>query len=409
MLIAANIGNGLEFFDVLVYAYFAPVIAKLFFPTHSEAVSYLLTFTAFGLAYVARPLGSVVLGAYTDRHGRKASLMLSLSLMMLGTAMMVCMPTYAVAGLVGPIGIAISRLLQGFAVGGEVGSSTTFMVEHAPPERRTFYAAFQYVSQNTAVVAAALAGLILTTKLTQHQLESWGWRAPFAFGLLVGPLGLYLRKNLIETPEFLGISPLRSPLFTLVTRHWRQLLVIVGIVAMNTAGAYFLNYLPTYAMKGLHLPEWVGYSSTLLAGSLSIVVVLAASRIADRFGLIRVMVVSAVVHTAIIWPVFRFITTTPSAGRLLLGESLITLVRCIYSAPMMVLFARIFPVQTRGIGISFGYSLGILAFGGFAPAIFGWLIAMTGSNLAPAIYIVASGLVSLVSLYALHRMQSAAS
>ncbi|SNT24336.1 MFS transporter, MHS family, proline/betaine transporter [Granulicella rosea] len=394
---------------MLVYAYFAPVIAKLFFPTHDEAVSYLLTFMTFGLAYVARPLGSVVLGAYTDKHGRKASLMLSLSLMMLGTAMMTLMPTYAAIGILGPVGIALSRLLQGFAVGGEVGSSTTFMVEHAPPEKRTFYAAFQYVSQNTAVVTAALAGLILTTRLTPHQLDTWGWRTPFAFGLLVGPLGLYLRRNLVETPDFLAIEPLRSPLLALVTQHWRQLLVLVGIVAMNTAGAYFLNYLPTYAMKALRLPEWVGYTSTLLAGTLSIVVVLAASRIADRFGLIRVMTVTAALHTAIIWPVFRYITTTPSATRLLIGESIITLVRCIYSAPMMVLFARIFPPHTRGIGISFGYSLGILAFGGFAPAIFGWLIAITGSNLAPALYIVGSGVISLVSLYALSRMPSAAS
>ena len=198
---AATVGNALEWFDILVYAYFAPYIANVFFPNSNPVVSLLLTFGSFGLSYGARPIGAVVLGAYADRAGRKAALTLSIRLMVIGTAVMALMPSYASIGLIAPIAVFAARLLQGFAVAGEFGSSTAFMIEHST-HRKAFFASWQFSSQQMAKVLAALFGVGLTTTLSTHQLNAWGWRVPFIFGLLVGPVGMYIRRKVDETPEF---------------------------------------------------------------------------------------------------------------------------------------------------------------------------------------------------------------
>jgi len=202
VIIAATIGNVLEWFDFLVYGFFAVTIAEVFFPADNPTVSLLVTFGTFGLAYVVRPLGAVVVGSYTDRAGRKAGLTLSIGLMLIGTALMVVTPGYATIGIAAPIIIILARLLQGFSVGGEFGSAVAFLVEHGG-KRRGFSASWQWATTGIVSIIVSIFGLVLTTQLSHEQLIDWGWRVPYVFGLLVGPAGLYIRSRMSETPEFL--------------------------------------------------------------------------------------------------------------------------------------------------------------------------------------------------------------
>ncbi len=189
LIVAASIGNALEWFDLLIYGYFVVTISRLFFPATNETVSLLLALGTFGISYLARPFGAIFLGAYADRAGRKASLLLSIVLMMVGTFLMLIIPGYASIGILAPIIVLLARLMQGFSVGGEFGSATAFLVEHGS-ERKGFFASWQWAGQGLAALIASAFGVALTTLLTRPQLESWGWRTPYLFGLLIGPVGL---------------------------------------------------------------------------------------------------------------------------------------------------------------------------------------------------------------------------
>ncbi|HEX3414100.1 MAG TPA: MFS transporter [Stellaceae bacterium] len=202
LIVAATIGNIFEWFDFVVYGFFAVTLAEVFFPAGNLTVSLLVTFGAFGLAYFVRPLGAIVVGGYTDRAGRKAGLLLSMALMMIGTTLMAVTPGYATIGLAAPIIITLARLLQGFSVGGEFGSAVSFLAEHGGG-RRGFSASWQFATGGLITVLASLFGLSLTSLLTHEQLVDWGWRIPYVFGMLIGPAGLYVRSKVVETPEFL--------------------------------------------------------------------------------------------------------------------------------------------------------------------------------------------------------------
>src|SRR5215510_10567186 len=201
---AAVVGNALEWYDFIVFGFFAMIIARLFFPSESQYASLLLTTATFGVGFFMRPVGGILLGIYADRRGRKASLLLIIGLMTLAIAVIGFAPTYAAIGIAAPLLIVIARLLQGFSAGGEFASSTAFLIESAPAQRRGFYGSWQMVGQGLAVLTGALLGAFITRVLTPEALDSWGWRVPFLFGLVIGPLGLYIRRRLDETAAFLA-------------------------------------------------------------------------------------------------------------------------------------------------------------------------------------------------------------
>ena len=198
VVIAATIGNVLEWFDFVVYGFLAVTIAQVFFPTGDPTVSLLVTFGAFGLAYLVRPLGAIFVGAYTDKHGRKAGLTLSIALMMIGTTLMALTPSYAAIGIAAPIPITFARLLQGFSVGGEFGSSVAFLMEHGS-QRRGFAASWQFSVAGMITALASLFGLALNTLLSHDQLISWGWRLPYFFGMLVGLADVRTNSQAVTT------------------------------------------------------------------------------------------------------------------------------------------------------------------------------------------------------------------
>ncbi len=245
MIIAATIGNVLEWFDFVVYGFFAVTIAEVFFPTGNPSVSLLITFGAFGLAYFVRPLGAIIVGGFTDRAGRKNGLLLSITLMMIGTTLMAVTPGYATIGLAAPILITLARLLQGFSVGGEFGSAVSFLAEHAGG-RRGFAASWQFATGGMITVLASLFGVTLTTLLSHQQLVEWGWRIPYIFGMLVGPTGLYIRAKVVETPEFLEAEkPETIPISDLLRRHPMPVLLSLGISIISNSSFYILTYIPT--------------------------------------------------------------------------------------------------------------------------------------------------------------------
>jgi len=250
---AASIGNALEWFDLLVYGYLAVTISRLFFPSNDENASLLLALGTFGVSYLIRPLGALALGAYADRSGRKASLLASIQLMMIGTLLMAALPTYRSIGLLAPAGVLIARLLQRFSIGGEFGSGTSFLVEHGP-DRKGFFGSFQWAGQGLAAVLASAFGIGLATAVTRSQLDSWGWRLPYLFGLLIGPIGFYIRRHIDETPEFVAAPLSLTPLRELLTRQLDRVFLAIGIAVISNSSNYVILYMPTFAVTQLKLP-----------------------------------------------------------------------------------------------------------------------------------------------------------
>ncbi|MBB5542476.1 MFS transporter [Paraburkholderia fungorum] len=415
IVFSSSVGNALEWFDFLVYGYFATIIAKQFFPMHDEWLSTLLAIATFGISFLMRPLGAIVLGMYGDRKGRKAALTLAIALMMVGTFTMAVMPPYASIGLAAPVLILLARLVQGFAVGGEFGSATAFMVEHSA-SRRGYYASWQFASQGLAAITAAAFGSLLTAWMPPEQLNSWGWRLPFVFGLLVGPVGYYIRSHLDETPEFLALRKEREASEAArqaagkrqalpqeknasFSSQWVNLLLAVGIVAQSTVGVYVLQlYMPMYAVKQLHMPAAASFGVVVLNGGLQFLLSPVMGALSDRIGRIRIMLTTSILMGVLIYPMFALLQSHPTLGWLLLLQGTAGIFKAAYSGPMPALMSEIFPTQVRSTGLSIGYSIGVTIFGGFAPTIVETFIHLTGDKLAPSYYVLIAAVLSGLSL-----------
>ncbi|SEA96951.1 MFS transporter [Paraburkholderia sartisoli] len=404
IIVSSSIGNALEWYDFLVYGFFTPVIAKLFFPAHDAWISLLLAIGSFGISFLTRPIGAIVLGIYADRKGRRASLTVSIMLMTLATLVIAVMPTYERIGLAAPILVLLARLVQGFAVGGEFGSATAFMVEHSP-SRRGYFASWQFASQGLAAITASAVGGILTTWLPSAQIEGWGWRLPFVLGLLVGPVGYYIRRHLDETPEFLAEKKRATPTGDALFRNqWGNILLAVGVVAQSTVLVYVLQlYMPTYAVKQLGLPAAQSFGVVVLNGGLQFLLSPVMGALSDRIGRVRIMLTSSVLMAVTIYPMFYWLNLHPTFGWLLALQAAAGIFKAAYSGPMPALMSEIFPTRSRSTGLSLAYSLGVTLFGGFAPFIVTFFIGVTGDKLAPSYYVLLAALVSSISLVVIGR------
>lgn len=397
-LFATCIGNALEWFDIAVYGFFASYIAHAFFPTSDASVSLLLTFGSFGVSFLIRPLGALVLGSYADRHGRKKALLLSINLMMLGGAMITLMPGYAAIGLAAPLLILAARLIQGFSAGGEFGSSTAFLVEHFP-ERKAFIASWQFATQGASTLMASAFGLGLTQLLSEAQMMAWGWRIPFAFGLLIGPLGLYIRRHVPEPASFTPQAKHAAPLKTLIGRQKTLMLLAVGLMVISTAVNYMLNYIPTYATQSLHLSGSVAFSATLVAGVILTVVTPLMGLLAERIGRAPLMWGALILLALTLWPAFHFMIRYTSPLSLILLVGWMALLKSIYFSAVPSVMADLFPTATRASGMAISYNVAVTLFGGFAPLICTLLIQATGSSLAPGYYLILMALLSGAALW----------
>lgn len=396
-VIASSVGNALEWFDVIVYASFAVVISKLFFPSSDGFTGLLLVFGTFALSYLIRPLGAMVLGNYGDTAGRKKALTLTILLMTVGTGIMAFAPTASSIGVWAGAVILVSRLLQGFSAGGEFGTSTAFLVEHAP-DQKAFYTSWQVATQGAAMFLASAFGFGLNTFLSQGSLESWGWRVPFAFGMLIGPVGLYIRMKVDETPAFVEAEPVSSPLLTTFTHHLERVLSAAAIVGLASISVYLIVYMPTFAVKDLHLPAYAGYLGGIISGLVTLVGAPYVGKLADRVGCVKVMSFAAIGAIVLGWPLFKILVANPSVLTLTVVEVILGILMAVYFGPLPALLAEMFPTNIRSTGMSVAYNIGVTVFGGFAPLILTWLIIQTGSPLAPSFYYIAVAVVSLSGL-----------
>jgi MHS family proline/betaine transporter-like MFS transporter len=400
---AAVAGSVLEYYDFAVYGFFAVYISKAFFPAESGLTSLLLAVATFGVGFVMRPVGAIVLGGYADKAGRKAGLTLTIILMAIGTAMIGLTPSYASIGAAAPIVIVLARLLQGFSAGGEFGSATALLVEHSPDGSRGRIGSLQQVSQGGALLLGSLAGAGVAALLSDAEMANWGWRLPFFFGLIILPVGLYLRANVHEGKSFADIA-VRSkrPVLEAMSRHGAEIGIGFGITIAWTVCTYcLLIYMPTYAIREVGLPA----AQALTSNAIGIVSVMLfaylSGSLSDRLGRKAPMLSAAVIIAACVYFLFSFLTAAPSFANLVIVQVLLGALVGIYTGPAPTLIAEMFPAEVRSSGFSVAYNFAVTIFGGFAPLISTWLIAETGSKLAVTFYVMAAMIVSAIALLCL--------
>jgi MHS family proline/betaine transporter-like MFS transporter len=391
-----------EWYDFFVYAFLSVTIARVFFPTGSELSSVLLAVATFGVGFVMRPVGAAVLGAYADRVGRKAALTATIGLMALGTALIALAPTYQAIGVWAPLLVVISRLLQGFSCGGELGGATAILIESAPAQRRGLYASLQLASQDAAFVLGSLVTLVVTTSITPARVEAGGWRWPFLVGVLIVPVGLYIRCRLVEPELFLKSrrEVMASPLTEAVKRHARPMLAAVGVSALYVVAPYvLLLYMPTFAVRQLGLPATDALIAGTITGCVSMGLCPIVAVVSDRVGRKPLLLAAALLMAMLTYPAFELLVAYPSTWTVI-GVQLATGVLLVmYSGPALALLGELFPTHVRSTAVALAYSLAVAALAGFAQAIVTWLIAATGNGAAPAFYVTGAAVISLAALW----------
>lgn len=403
VVVAATLGNTLEWYDFVIYAAFAIPIAKAFFPAENDGVSLLLSFVTFGLGFVARPFGAVVLGGYADRHGRSKALGLTILLMALGTSVIAVCPGYDRIGLSAPVIVLLARLTQGFSAGGAIGGTISMLVESAPPGRRGLYASFQQLSQGAQIMLAGLVPLSLTLVLPAEALSRWGWRLAFAIGLLIVPVGVYIRREIDESPIFktrTADQTQAAPIGVVLRHHWRAVLTGILLVMLWTVSQYVIYSFPVFAQKQLHLPLPQSYIGSVVVGTVWLLCPL-VGMLADRFQRRRVMLVGGLGMLCAAYPAYAYLIDAPDVNRLMITQTVLMIFFLIYSTPASAVLAELFSTPVRATGISLTYSLGVTIFGGFTPAIITALVDWTGKPIAVAFYLMGAACVSSIAVFAL--------
>ena len=402
-ILAAVIGNALEWYDFVVYGFLTVIISRLFFPSDSEYTSLLLAMATFGVGFFMRPVGGILIGMYADRKGRKAALQLIILMMTISIAMIAFAPTYAAIGAAAPLLIVLARLLQGMATGGEFASATSFLVESAPPGRRGFYGSLQMVGQSVAALAGAAAGMLITQGLTPEQIDSWGWRLPFIFGLLIGPVGLWIRRHLNETEAFIEASQSTDApvgLMTLWRDYRRSIAVSFGLVVSGTIMYYVvLIYMPTYAKTQLGIPLGEAFIAQV-AGLLCLTIGTPFFGIlSDRIGRRPVLMLACSLYFVLPYPLFSWLQADPGLFRLAIMQIVLCSAVAVGFGAISTALAEQFPVRMRSTGLALAYNFAVMLFGGFAQLIVTWLINVTGTPLAPAYYVMFGAVVGLSGAY----------
>lgn len=408
VVLAATIGNALEWYDFIVYGFLAATLSRVFFPHDDPQAALLLATLSIGLGFVARPLGAILLGIYADRAGRKPAMTLVIWLMLVSTAMTAFAPTYAQLGIWATVLISAARLLQGFSVGGEFGTATAYLIEYAPLNRKGFYGSWQMFAQASGACLSTLVGALLFQCYSQATVDAWAWRLPFMAGLLIGPIGLYIRQNLREPEEFQAAARQRVP-FSVLWKNYLPELAVGAIVsaAINVMSYAIITYLPLYAQQTLGLPQKDAFLALLLAVLLRMALIPFFGILCDRYGRGAMLVAALAAFIVTIYPAYIYVLKAPGFNTLLLVELWFGILIAAAYAPAPTYLSDLFPAQVRATGLSLTYNFSATIFGGFSIFFVAWIHQITGSKLAPAHYSVIFFALALAAVLWRGRRQTA--
>ena len=404
-VVSVGVGNALEFYDFLTFSFFAIQIGHCFFPASRTTHGLLFTLATFGAGFVTRPLGGFVIGRFADRSGRKPAMMLSFALMGIAITGLALTPSYAAIGVAAPALLLVFRLVQGFALGGEVGPSTAFLIEAAPPRRRGLYVGLQYGTQDIAVIAAGLVGYVLSSWLSTAALDAWGWRLAFLLGAAVVPVGLIIRRSLPETlgqPDE-GVGP--APTGAAPAR-----IIVLGLMMLAATGIsiYVIEYIATYAQDSLHMATNLAFGATVTTGLVSLVCDISGGVLSDRVGRRPVMLTAVALLLALILPAYLAMIHWPSPLVVYGGVALLSALLGFCAGPTLVAITESLPRASRSGAIGTLYAVSLSLFGGSTQFMIKWLTDVTGSPLAPAWYMGAALIVGAAAMLLMRETAPAA-
>jgi len=403
---AAVIGNALEFYDFTTYAFFAVQIGHAFFPTgaggfmHSEFASLMASLGTFGAGFLLRPVGGVLIGGYADRIGRRPAMILSFTLMGAAILALALIPPYRSIGIAAPILAVLARMVQGFALGGEVGPTTAYLVEAAPLRHRGLYASWQSASQSISSMVGGGVGVVLALILSATQLDDYGWRIAFLLGALTLPFGLMIRRSLPETlhvPDHLPDYE-TGGFFAILRDHLRAIVIGLLILMGGTVATYVLNYMTTFARTTLNMAASPSFAATLVNGLFGLIASLAGGWLSDLYGRRRLMLIPRFAFLFSVYPIFLLIVYQHSTMALLVGTALLSILLNISSGAFYVAFGETLPKRVRGGIFATVYATSIAVFGGTTQPIIAWLIHVTENPLAPAWYLLLATALSVIAM-----------
>jgi MHS family proline/betaine transporter-like MFS transporter len=399
---AGAIGHLIEWYDFVVYAYFASTIGSLFFPADNANLSLLLTFAVFGIGFIFRPLGSIVFGHIGDRNGRRNTLVAVIFTMTLSTGLIGLLPTYQQIGVAGPLLLIALRLIQGLAAGGEFGGASSFILEYAPENRCGYFGSYLFGMIGVSLVLGSATGTILNSALTDVQLKAWGWRIPFLISFVLGVVGFYIRMKLEDTPAYRAIARkadiAKMPFVEMMRDHWRKVVLVICLLLASAVPFYiYLIFMPTYMVTTLSMAKSQAYSANLISLIIYSLSFPIFGSLCDRIGRRPFMLGGSLLLALLSYPGFVLLTQT-GASMVSVTAVLIGLSLCLsmYQAPLTAAFNEFFPTRVRYSAVGFGYAVGISVFGGFAPFIATYLLGTTGNIFSPAFMVIGASAITFV-------------
>ncbi|VIO70438.1 Proline/betaine transporter [Bradyrhizobium ivorense] len=405
-ILRATSGNFLEQFDFFLFGFYASAIGKAFFPSDNETASLLNTFGVFWLGALMRPVGAIVLGASIDRIGRRQGLIITLSIMAVGTVIIAFCPSYATIGIAAPIIVLAGRLLQGFSAGVEAGGVSVYLAEIATPGNRGFYTSFQSSSQQVAIFVAAIVGYLLNESMPLEGVASWGWRIPFFLGCLIIPLIFFLRRTLEETPEFLAMKkhPTAREVVASALVHWRTVVLGMMMAILTTTTFYFVTvHTPTFGKTVLKLSTQDALLVTLLVAVTNFIWNPIGGAVSDRIG--RKPVLLAIAGLALItaYPALSWLVSAPSFGKLLAVAMMFSFYFGTYSGTMLSALVEIVPAHVRTTCFSLAFAFAAALFGTFTPLASTWLIGRTNDKASPGFWLMFAAALGIVAALTIYR------
>jgi MHS family proline/betaine transporter-like MFS transporter len=411
-ILSCAIGNFFELFDFTIYGFFAVVISRAFFPAGDPVLAMASTFATFGVAFVMRPVGAIVLGAYGDRAGRRAALVVTIGLMATATGVTGLIPAYASIGIWAPTLLLLCRMVQGFSTGGEWGGAATFLVEYSPTGKRGITGSWQQFSTQIGSLAGSTSATVLATGLSETAFYSWGWRLPFLFGFLLGPIGYYLRRKVAETPVFADTVEQRkverAPLRVAIRDYGDRMIQAFGLSIIGCiAGFVFTVYLVSYAINTMKLPAGVALSCAMVSGVIVVTLTPFFGALSDRIGRRPLILACAILNLLFDYPLFLLAIHGRSHGSLLLALAANAVFQSMYTGTIPSILAEMFPTRVRYTALSVSYGFAVMLFGGFAPLISTWLVKVTGNPYSPAFYVMAGGALSATAILSMKEYRNA--